>query len=300
MSNNDQMAGGHFCNGSAASQERGMTPTAKALWFIESHLASDFTLDDIASVAGVSRYHLVRGFAAATGMPVMRYARARRLSVAAQSLGKGAADILSVALDARYGSHEAFTRAFREQFGQTPEAIRAKPHLANLRLQEPLRMEKDASTTLGAPRFETYSSLLVAGIGERCRMGHLANIPGLWQRLGLHLGSIPNEVRGVCYGVSYNHDEDEGFDYLAGVEVTDFSDLSGEFSRIRLGKQRYAVFAHREHVSLIGRTINAIWNDWLPKSGHKPADKPIFERYDTAFDARTGQGGCEIWIPLKT
>ena len=30
---------------------------------------------------------------------------------------KGAPDILSVALDVGYGSHEAFTRAFREQFG---------------------------------------------------------------------------------------------------------------------------------------------------------------------------------------
>ena len=98
-----------------------MNPAQKALWYIESHLAEPLTLDDVAGVAGVSRFHLVRAFAAATGFSVMRYVRARRLSKAAQALAAGAPDILSLALDADYSSHEAFTRAFRDHFGVTPE-----------------------------------------------------------------------------------------------------------------------------------------------------------------------------------
>jgi AraC family transcriptional regulator len=47
----------------------------------------------------------------------MRYVRGRRLTEAAKVLSDGAPDILTVALDAGYGSHEAFTRAFRDQFG---------------------------------------------------------------------------------------------------------------------------------------------------------------------------------------
>src|SRR3954465_12923594 len=101
-----------------------MNPAQKALWFIESHLAGTLTLDEGAAVAGVSRFHLVRAFASATGFSVMRYVRARRLSEAARALANGAPDILSVALDADYGSHEAFTRAFREHFGVTPESVR--------------------------------------------------------------------------------------------------------------------------------------------------------------------------------
>ena len=56
----------------------------------------------------------------------MRYARARRLTEAARVLAKGAPDILNVALEADYGSHEAFTRAFRDHFGMTPEAVRTR------------------------------------------------------------------------------------------------------------------------------------------------------------------------------
>src|SRR6202042_1893128 len=115
-----------------------MYPAQKALWYIESHLAEALTLDEIAGVAGVSRFHLVRAFAAATGSPVMRYVRARRLTEAARALAGGAPDILSLALEADYGSPEAFTRAFRDHFGITPEMVRATTCLSRLKLQEPM------------------------------------------------------------------------------------------------------------------------------------------------------------------
>src|ERR1700742_1751890 len=102
-----------------------MNPAQKALWFIESHLAEPLTLDEIAEVAGISRFHLVRAFAAVTGLPVMRYVRARRLTEAARALAGGAPDILTVALEAGYGSHEGFTRAVRDHFGGAPERGRA-------------------------------------------------------------------------------------------------------------------------------------------------------------------------------
>jgi AraC family transcriptional regulator len=97
--------------------------TPKALWYIESHLSSELSLDAVAEVARVSRFHLSRAFAASTGISLTGYMRARRLSEAAKALVKGAPDILSVALDAGYGSHEAFTRAFRQHFGVTPEQL---------------------------------------------------------------------------------------------------------------------------------------------------------------------------------
>jgi AraC family transcriptional regulator len=76
-----------------------MSPLGKALWFIESHFSSETTLDDIAEVAGVSRYYITRAFGDATGHSVMRYVRGRRLTEAARSLANGARNVLSVALD---------------------------------------------------------------------------------------------------------------------------------------------------------------------------------------------------------
>ena len=276
-----------------------MNPAQKALWYIESHLAEPLTLDDVAGVAGVSRFHLVRSFAAATGLSVMRYVRARRLSQAARALAAGAPDILSLALDADYSSHEAFTRAFRDHFGTTPEAVRAATCLDRLKLQEPIVMNSTALDHLKAPRFETSKPLLIAGISERCTHENGgAGIPNQWQKFHQTVDNIPNRVGRVAYGVCCNGD-DSGFDYIAGVEVADFSDLPRQFARVRIPEAKYAVFTHAEHISTIRRTINTIWNHWLPVSGMKAADAPSFERYDENFDPATGNGGLEIWIPVR-
>jgi AraC family transcriptional regulator len=277
-----------------------MNPAQKALWYVESHLAGPLTLDEISDVAGVSRFHLVRAFAAATGFSVMRYVRARRLTEAACALAAGAPDILHVALDAEYGSHEAFTRAFRDHFGVTPEAVRATMCLDKLKLQEPILMDSTAFGEIASPRFENAKAMLVAGLGERISQETSAGIPGLWQRFHQHVQDLPGRVGPVAYGVCCNGDDTGNFDYVAGVEVAAFSDLPREFSRVRIPAQRYVVFTHTEHISSIRRTVNTIWNRWLPTSGHIVADAPNFERYDEKFDPVTGNGGLEIWVPIKS
>ena len=276
-----------------------MNPAQRALWYIESHLAEPLTLDEIAEIGGVSRFHMVRAFAEATGLPVMRYVRARRLTEAARHLAGGAPDILSLALEADYGSHEAFTRAFRDHFGMTPEAVRAATCLSKLALQEPILMDSTMSDHLAPPRFETAKAFLVAGLAERISCDNGAVIPGLWHRFNQSVAEIPARVGDVSYGVCCNGDDAGNFDYIAGVEVADFSDLPRRFGRVRIPEQRYAVFTHSEHIASIRRTITAIWNHWLPNSGLKAADAPNFERYDANFDSSTGNGGLEIWVPVK-
>ncbi len=103
----------------------------------------------------------------------------------------------------------------------------------------------------------------------------------------------------MAYGVCCNGDDAGNFDYVSGVEVADFSDLPRQFQSVRIPEQRYAVFTHSEHISTIRRTVNTIWNHWLPASGMKAADAPNFERYDEKFDSSTGNGGLEIWIPVR-
>jgi AraC family transcriptional regulator len=276
-----------------------MNSAQKALWFIESHLADALTLDEIANVGGVSRFHMVRAFAAATGLSVMRYVRVRRLSEAARALASGAPDILKLALDADYGSHEAFTRAFRDHFGVTPETVRSLARIDNLKLQEPIVMDSTALDSLQAPRFETGKPLLIAGLGERYTWETSAAIPGQWHRFNQSVDNIPGRIGQVAYGVCCNGDDAGNYDYIAGVETSDFSDLPREFSKVRIPEQKYAVFTHAEHISTVRRTINTIWNHWLPASGLKVADAPNFERYDANFDPITGNGGLEIWVPVK-
>lgn len=276
-----------------------MDPVSKAIWFIESHFAEELTLDDVAEAAGVSKYHLSRAFGLATNHSVMLYVRLRRLGEAAGVLAGGAPDILAVALDAGYNSHEAFTRAFRDHFGVTPEEVRARGSVATIQLTEPIKMNETLLANLAPPRFVDGKTMLIAGLSEHYSCDASAKIPAQWQRFQPYLNHVPGRVGGVAYGVICNGDDAGNMDYICGVEVSEFARVPTEWARLRIPEQRYAVFRHDGHISSIRQVWHTIWNQWLPESGESITSGPELERYDERFDPVTGSGGFEIWIPLK-
>jgi AraC family transcriptional regulator len=276
----------------------GMDPVERALWFIEYRPAEDVSLRAAADAAGVSAHHLARAFLMATGSSLMRYARGRRLTEAARALAAGAPDILAVALSAGYGSHEAFTRAFGEQFGLTPEECRSIGTLENLKLVEPIHMDTSLLIDLDEPRFVDSAEIFIAGLSARYTFPKNEGIPHQWQKFGPHIGNLSGQDGPETYGVSCNFDNSGNFEYIAGVKVKDFGDLPEGFATMRLSPQRYAVFRHPGHVSMLRRTHYTIWNKWLPASGMKSADAPNFERYGKDFDPRAGTGTIEVWLPV--
>ena len=151
---------------------------------------------------------------------------------------------------------------------------------------------------LGAPRFEQGRDMIVSGLNMSYNFETRVNIPVQWQRFAPHIGKVPGQIGTISYGVCWNYRPATGFDYLTGVEVRDITTLPAEFAHVRLPARQYAVFTHREHVSSIGKTIDTIWNQWVPQSGLKTADAPWFERYTEEFNPKTGLGGMEIWIPI--
>src|SRR5262249_53900899 len=105
-----------------------------------------------------------------------------------------------VALDAGYGSHEAFTRAFRQHFGLTPEQVRAQACLENPNLQEPIRMEETTTLTLSlsAPRIVDGKAMQIFGLSEKCGCDSNAAIPSQWGRFLQYFGHIQNQVGRVA------------------------------------------------------------------------------------------------------
>jgi AraC family transcriptional regulator len=272
----------------------------RALWVIDRNLAAQITLASTAEACGVSRCHLAHAFGEAVGMTVMDYVRARRLSEAARSLAGGAANILEVALAAGYGSHEAFSRAFRAWAGETPETARRRGSTDWLPLQAPLELAEETRPRLIPPRFVDSPPILAVGLSEPRSFGDLRAITDQWRRFAPEIGAIPDQSQPIPIGVATRIDEDGAFEYACAVEVTGFANAPPLLARLTIPAQRYAVFRHAGHVSKLGLTYLAALDDWLPGAGLTLAEGPSLERHSPDFDTRSGEGGVDVWLPVTS
>jgi AraC family transcriptional regulator len=277
-----------------------MSAIAKTVWLLESRLFEPITLDDVANHAGVSRTHISHIFPAATGFSISGYLRARRLSEAAKLLADGAPDILSVALEAGYGSHEAFTRAFGDQFGKTPEAVRRQRSLVDLNLVEPLLMDDTLKLKLDAPIIDDHADMLFAGLKARHTMTTSNTLPLQWQKFQQYLGHIPGGIGHAAYAVVGDMPEGcDDFEYFTAVEISGKGELPSELETLRLPAQRFARFTHHGHISTIRSTIGAIYEKWPPRLGRSANGTFSFiEYYGPDFDPVRGEGTVEIWIAV--
>jgi AraC family transcriptional regulator len=229
----------------------------------------------------------------------MQYARGRRLSIAAAALAGGAADILDLALQSGYSSHEAFSRAFRARFGTTPEAVRERGTVDGLPMLQPLSIPQSRPRRTAAPRIVDAAALRVVGLAERYAVGETAGIPGQWQRFMGAGYAIPHRLPGIPISVLMDFDADGSFEYVCAVEVSAVTGLPPGLVARRIEAQRYAVFLHDGHVVDIGRTYADVWDWRLQELSLVGRNAPSLEKHLETFDPRTGRGGVAIWIPIE-
>jgi AraC-like DNA-binding protein len=96
----------------------------EAIDLIEANLSREVTAKTAARSAGMSLRSFHRYFPALTGYRFGEYVRRRRLSEAMVDLRTTDVTVLAIAVGSGYDSHEAFTRAFRREFGVTPLKFR--------------------------------------------------------------------------------------------------------------------------------------------------------------------------------
>lgn len=91
---------------------------------IDQHLNDSMCLESLADIAHISRYHFERIFADYAGEAPVARVRRLRLDVARRKIAAGQAkSLLELAFDTGYNSAEAFSRAFRGQFGMPPSKV---------------------------------------------------------------------------------------------------------------------------------------------------------------------------------
>lgn len=99
-------------------------PVEEACLFIEENFRQRITLDDLAKVANMSRYALIRAFSCTKGITPYRYLTTRRIMEARGLLGAGI-EPADVAAALSFSDQAHFGRVFKEITGVSPGVYRA-------------------------------------------------------------------------------------------------------------------------------------------------------------------------------
>jgi AraC family transcriptional regulator len=243
-------------------------------------------------------------------MTVGEYIRRRRLTLAATELSSGNPRVIDVALKYGYDSPGAFTRAFRNMHGITPQqarepgvALTAYPRVSfHIRIEGGVHMDykitvKPAFDVVGkARRFTTAN-------GE-----NFVRIPQFWNEFvrsedsgvlfGLNGGKSGPVTGADSLGVCFDYEGMDEFSYGIAVEKTGDAVPIG-FEVIHIPAATWAIF------DVIGALPDAIqdankriFGEWLPSSGYEHAGTPDFEAYSQG-DITSPDYHTQIWVPVK-
>ena len=118
------------------------------------------TAEDLAGRLYLSRFHLDRIVASVAGESPSRFRRRILLERSAYRLATTRRTILDIAVEAGYGSHEAYTRAFTRAYGVGPGRWRASPTRLRIEAPSDVHFHPPGSLRLPAAKKVTPMDLL--------------------------------------------------------------------------------------------------------------------------------------------
>jgi AraC family transcriptional regulator len=157
----------------------------------------------------------------------------------------------------------------------------------------------ETSTAL-SPRFADGDPMRVIGLAERYDATTMNRIPEQWSRFQQRLAEVSDRFERAQFGIFYGLGQNPfACEYMTAVMVGEDVALPAGFVERRLPARRHAVFTHRGAPSGLRPLIDAIFHDWLPRSGQKAGGNPDFvEVYGEDFDPVRMEGVIEVWVPL--
>lgn len=283
----------------------------RVLVHIQEHLDEALTLDELARVAHFSPYHFHRIFVGMVGETVMAHIRRLRLERAALRLKASDQPVTHIAFEAGYETHEAFTRAFRAMFGQSPSGSRE--------LHQPLPLPPVASGVhyrpAGGPEtFEPVSgeTPMEASIKrlDEIRVvfmrhtGPYNQVGPTWMKLMGWAG--PRGLLGPnmkCLGLSHDDPEvtpPDRLRYDACLVVGPGVEAAGDVGVQTIAGGDYAMTVHHGPYENLAQTYAALCGQWLPQQGRELRSAPCIEIYLNNPQTTTPeQLRTEVYVPLE-
>lgn len=268
----------------------------RVLDHIHDNPAGDLSLDALADVAALSRFHFHRVYAAITGETAASTVRRMRLHRAAVALVQSGDPVTRIARMVGYPQLASFARAFSGHYGLTPAAFRKRGELRPLPLQLspkgqlmfPVTIRTEAERRLAAvPHQGPYPE--VARAFEK--LGSTVAARGFYGRFGHMVGVYYDSPSDVKPSELRSH---------AGLEAPADLPIDPPLEVVTLPAGRHAVLTFTGPYAGLQAAYDQLFGIWLPQSGETPADSPVFEVYlNSPMDTAPKDLVTEICLPLR-
>ena len=260
--------------------------------YIEENLTDSelVSISALARYAGYSEFHFIRLFRSEVGLNPADYIRKRRISEIVMK-ADSSRPISDIAFEYGFNSKENFTRAFRKEHGILPSEYRKAG--CSLRLYAPHEADpafpKPDVSLLHLDSFEA----VVYPFGDMFP-------PHAWNRYNSEKRS--QKLAGKLtedFGIMYRNEEGKLI-YSIGIRASEAVGDTAQCERITVSGGLYAVFVthpsdRHSFTTVIRRTWDWIYSDWLPSSGYIRA--PGYEMESYAEHGRTYSE--KIYVPIQ-
>ncbi len=248
----------------------------RVLTYVYDHLDEELSLDKLADIACISRYHWHRVFKAMTGETLADTVRRLRLSKAANTLLQEDRSVREVAQRFGYKNLASFSRAFKNAHGVSPNKFREIGiEITNL------KNSNEKNKNMYPVKIQEFNEICAAGV---LHSGPYHKIGTAFKDLGsvLMANSLMeqvNELFVIYHDPPASKPSSEFRSHVAVSINKEFPNNIGTLEYFSVVGGRFAVLEHTGPYANLKTAYDWFYGTWLPQSGYEPRDAPPLEVY---------------------
>lgn len=272
----------------------------ESLAYIYKHIDTNITLDELARLNSVSKYHFHRIFKEETGENLFERIRSIRLQKAANLLiSNKYSSISEIAQMCGYSSHSPFIKAFKNRFTFTPTQWKNGEYINysknNLTLNEQInddfyRLE---------PIIKMATKRVCAYIRHK---GYDKSVAKTWARLMAfsYEKKLDNRIQ-----IGIFHDNPiitpyTDCNYVAAIEVDKAFMPINSISKFEIEESLCAIFHYEGIFGDVTKLMVYIYNYWLPNSGYEAKTMPAYTIYHkNHFLEGNNNFSLDFYVPIR-